>query len=848
MNRKRLLVPVVVLICAVSVGVNVAYALPARETAQTSDDTAGKHAAEHAAEDLVGTSIGLIEQKTNENKTRLTREQGVQPGTARSQKIGAGEATYSTGVTSDPGVSGQWSPVIDTPLVPVFQAVLPNGKVLAWDSVGDNAVESYPDHTFTRAMVWNPADNTYKRVDVQGYNIFCAGFAHMPNGNIFVAGGNKDAGQNGIVQTHIFNWKTESWSRGPDMASGRWYPSVAAMANGENVIVGGGPATPEAYETNGLLRSLVGLTDNQYGDRVYPWMISRPDTLLGLFGPYNATHSANVSGIGVTTGTGNRDGIYRDYGSYAPYDIGKALIAGGGNISEGGQNNVPTKTSVIVNNNAGLTPTVAATGAMSVGRRQMNTTVLADGSVLATGGETSAGAGGLVDLNHAATAAERWDPATGNWQVLSSASRIRQYHSAASLLPDGRVVTGGGGICRDCVSAGYLEKNIEYFSPPYMFKKDGSGALAARPSASRWPATISINTSFNLSTLGTTPVSKIALVGLSDVTHDVNQGQRYIPLNFTVTSVNTGSPPAVNYNIVGPATGGVAPPGHYMLFVIDNAGVPSIAKTVQVLQAPNPTMSPVQNAASGRCIDVPSSSTANATYLWAFDCNSTGAQAATRIGTDSSIRVLGNCIDVPGSNFVSGQGVWAFACNSTNAQKWQFNGDGTIRPTAAQGLCLAAASTTNRAPLNISTCIGSALQQWNLQVGPPPSPETSPVRNVASNTCIDAPFSSTAIATYLWTFDCNGTGAQALTRTLSDNSVRVLGNCIDVPFSSFVSGQRVWTYGCNGTNAQAWQFGIDSTIRPIAQQGLCLAAASTANQAQLIIATCNGSGLQKWSW
>jgi len=68
--------------------------------------------------------------------------------------------------------------VLDTPVVPVFQAVLPNGKVLIWDSVGDNAAESYPNHTFTRVMVWNPADDTYKRVDLKGNNIFCAGFAH----------------------------------------------------------------------------------------------------------------------------------------------------------------------------------------------------------------------------------------------------------------------------------------------------------------------------------------------------------------------------------------------------------------------------------------------------------------------------------------------------------------------------------------------------------------------------------------------------------------------------------------------------------------------------------------------
>ena len=102
-----------------------------------------------------------------------------------------------------------------------------------WDSVGDNAAETYPNQTFTRAMVWNPADNTYKRVDVQGYNIFCAGFTHLQNGNVLVAGGNKDTSLAGIVQTHIFDWRTETWSRGPDMAAGRWYPSVAEMANGE---------------------------------------------------------------------------------------------------------------------------------------------------------------------------------------------------------------------------------------------------------------------------------------------------------------------------------------------------------------------------------------------------------------------------------------------------------------------------------------------------------------------------------------------------------------------------------------------------------------------------------------
>ena len=112
----------------------------------------------------------------------------------------------------------------NTPVVPVFQAVLPNGKVLMWDSVGDKSVDTYPDHTFTRAVVWDPATDTSKQVNVSGYNIFCAGFAQLADGRVLVAGGNKNPAQDGIVQTHIFDWRTETWTRGPDMNAARWYP------------------------------------------------------------------------------------------------------------------------------------------------------------------------------------------------------------------------------------------------------------------------------------------------------------------------------------------------------------------------------------------------------------------------------------------------------------------------------------------------------------------------------------------------------------------------------------------------------------------------------------------------
>jgi hypothetical protein len=658
----------------------------AQEHVQEHDD--GR---EHMAEDLVGTPMRVIEERTVENAARIQRETGLRPGTARTRAA----------VVADPGQSGSWSPVVGTPVVPVFEAVLPNGKVLIWDSVGDNAAESYPDHSFTRSMVWNPADDTYKRVDLQGSNIFCAGFAHLGNGNILVAGGNANAQLAGTVRTYVFNWQSETWTRGNDMAAARWYPSVAEKANGEEVIVGGGPATAEVYQTNGAIRALSGFT--KYSARLYPFMGSRPDTQLGLFGPYATGYTINTSGNGVITATGTRDGIFREYGSFSTYDIGKSVVVGGGKITEGGAANVPTRTAVVVNSSTGLIPSVAATGSLSTGRRQLNATLLADGSVLATGGMTSAATSGAVDLNNAATAAERWDPATGQWTVLASASRIRQYHSTAVLLPDGRVMTGGGGVCGVCMAIGYLEKNVEYFTPPYLYKKDGSGQPAARPVISTAPASVGINANFTISSAQATSIKRVGLVGLGDVTHGVDQGQRYIPLKFSASGTTL--------TVTGPPNGGVAPPGYYMLFIIDATGVPSIAKMVQVAKGPNPVMSPVKNS-TGRCIDVPLSATAIRTYLQGYNCNNTKAQALTRLPDDNSVRVLGNCVDVPSRNFVTGQKVWTYACNRTIAQTWRFGSDGTIRPIGNTALCLAAASSAISAAILVATCNGNVLQKW----------------------------------------------------------------------------------------------------------------------------------------
>lgn len=606
----------------------------------------------HAAEDQAGVPIEQIERDARANAAKVKKATGEAPG-ARTADQQVANDRMSVQAADDPGQGGRWSSVINTPVVPVFQAVLPNGKVLMWDSVSERAAENETNHTYTRAAVWNPSTNTYKQVNVSGYNIFCAGFAQLADGRVLVAGGNKSEALDGIVQTHLFDWRTETWTRGPNMNVGRWYPSVAALGNGEALIVAGGPATAEVYQTNGALRRLTGFTS--FDDRIYPFLVPRPDGQVQLVGPDDRMDTMATSGTGALTATRNRDGIKRDYGSFATYDIGKVLVAGGGNVTEGGQSSVPTKTASVVDVNGSGT-TVRSTTPMSVGRRQFNLSVLADGSVLATGGQSKS-LDHLVDLENPVFAAERWDPATETWSVLASASRVRQYHAVATLLPDGRVMTGGGGICGTCTSKGYLEKNIEYFTPPYLFRKDGSGTLAARPVIGNAPATASYGQQFAISTAQAGSIRKVGLVRLGAPTHGADQGQRYVPLKFSAS----GS----TLTTTAPSTATIAQPGYYMLFVTDAAGVPSVAKIVQVRAqvpvAPVRTTAPSSDYDGDRKTDI---------AIWR---PSTGGWSVR----GGSTATIGGGSDVPVPADYNGDGKADIAVWRPSTGTWSLQGAGT---------------------------------------------------------------------------------------------------------------------------------------------------------------------------
>ena len=509
-------------------------------------------------------------------------------------------------VAGDEHVAGRWGPLTDWPVVGVHVALMPDGKVLAYDSVGDKATETYAEHTFTRATLWDPVSGSHAAATVlTGYNVFCSGLAHLPDGTLFLAGGNKNSSLQGIRQTHVYNGA--AWSLGADMSVERWYPSVTPLSNGEMLITEGGPDLPEVRTATGSIRPLSTASLNL---PLYPWLDVAPDGRAFYSGPDQTMRAVSTSGTGAWQTYGQRDSVNRDYGSHAVFATGKILVAGGGASSRDAR---------VIDIN-GTTPAVSPTAPMAFGRRQHNLTMLADGSVLATGGNSSGA--GLVDLDNGVYAAERWDPATGAWTTLAAETATRQYHSTALLLADGRVLSSGGGICGTCDAVGYLAKNAQVFTPPYLFKADGSGELAPRPAISSAPSAAAYGSAFTVGTPEAAAIRRAGLVRLGAVTHSVNMEQRYVPLAFTAG--------AGSLAVTAPANANIAPPGVYMLFLVDAAGVPSVAHMITLGGTAPPPPPPPANAAPSVALTTPS---AGAVFPWKASID----LAATASDTDGRV-------------------------------------------------------------------------------------------------------------------------------------------------------------------------------------------------------------------
>jgi hypothetical protein len=454
----------------------------------------------------------------------------------------------SSSAAPTPDIIGQWSPVNPLPFFPTHSHMLPTGKMMVWP--GDGGVSG--DNPWS----WDPGNENVLSLAKPGYDLFCSGHTFLADGELFVAGGHI-SNNVGLSKMSKYNPVTDAWSDLPNMNAGRWYPTTTILPNGDALIVSGitdltvgGNNLPQVFEAStGTLRSL---TNAQLSQPLYPRMLLAPNGKVFDASPSSTTRYLDTSGTGAWSFVANRVGGYRDFGSAVMYAPGKVLVMGGGDP--------PMNTAEVIDLNQAA-PSWRAVGSMQYARRQLNATPLPDGSVLVTGGTATPGfnvASGHVD------AAELWDPATEAWTTLASSSGFpRVYHSTALLLPDGRVLSTGGN--------GYPD--TELFSPPYLFK-------GTRPTITSAPPSVNYGQSFFIESPDALATSKVTMLRLSSVTHAFNMSTYINPLTF---SQATGG-----LNLTAPPSSKVAPPGHYLLFILNQNGVPSVAKIVKLGVSPPP--------------------------------------------------------------------------------------------------------------------------------------------------------------------------------------------------------------------------------------------------------------------
>ena len=359
------------------------------------------------------------------------------------------------------------------------------------------------------------------------------------------------------------------------MTYGRYYPTATTLGDGR-ILVQGGTTTcstcvaniPEIYDP--VSDTWTQLANASMAFRYYPHAYVLPDGRILVAAQDDKAISSKVLDLHTQTWSTVDSRVFDGHSS-AMYLPGKIIKAGTATQDNQGLPTAPTAYILDMTQSSPAWQTVAP---MAFPRAYLNLTVLPDGEVLATGGSTTTDKGNFAAAVHEA---ELWSPVTRTWTTMARMQTPRLYHSTALLLPDGTVLAAGGGRHNGRSQPDPTdEPNGEVFSPPYLFR-------GPRPTISSAPSVLQYASAFSVATPDAARIGSVSLIALSAVTHAFNENQRFVPLTF---EVNSGS-----LNVHGPVDGNTAPPGPYMLFLVDTTGVPSVAAMVR-LPAPGSSANP----------------------------------------------------------------------------------------------------------------------------------------------------------------------------------------------------------------------------------------------------------------
>jgi hypothetical protein len=525
------------------------------------------------------------------------------------------DARAATRAAGTPEEVGAWTTApFPLPTFAVHSALLPTGKILFW---GFPAVGSVPRPNEGQAALWDPSKGTGPEslkavppplVDVDGDGtfeyapIYCSGESLLPTGAVLVAGGNLVWPDNpgdsytayaGHNRLFTFDPWSETWTEQPQLRHGRWYPTQVELADGRTAVVGGwDESAPGSTEINtdlelfsppagGSPSGLGTVTHEASGDRdlsLFPHLFTLPDGNVLLAGQ-ERDHSAILNTTSLTWSdlswarlarTGGNAVLVPGgpQGSYTAEQVG-----GYGAPDPANTSYYPATATTESIDASSPTPSWTDGPSLNVARSYANTVLLPDGSMVTVGG----GRGfDPAEANNYSTYSdgrarqvELYDPATASWRLGPAQQEDRAYHSVAMLLPDGRVFSGGDDYHPSGPGGEFSTSDTgEVYSPPYLFR-------GPRPSITTAPDTVAWGDEFGVAS-SSPDLSRAVLVAPSAPTHATDMQQRHVELQITRTVDGKG------VNVKAPPSPGVAPPGYYMLFLLNRDGVPSVARWVKL--------------------------------------------------------------------------------------------------------------------------------------------------------------------------------------------------------------------------------------------------------------------------
>lgn len=515
---------------------------------------------------------------------------------------------------AQPSAVGQWGPVrkwewlvedegewVWKGVQAVHMVVLKTGKVLCVDrwqgTYLDDEVALFDPSGAPPQDPNDPDPNAYliePPTDDHEDSPFCSAHTQLSDGKLaFFGGGHFLSGGNTrvwIFDPDLAEPPNDPWSDGTPMREDmrRWYPSATTLSDGRVVVIAGdtdpndqyNADIPAIFDPNPLPGTWTYLENGELDLPYYPFnfMLSSGKLLMAGTEYYNAggcppdfsplpeEFSTRTFNTAIGTWTAVNTSQIKG-GSAVMYRPDKIMKAGGGTCLRAVDcfDRDPTNRAMTLHV-TGMTPQWVEAAPMTYRRAWLYLIVLPDGKVLATGGWKGMGEDPCDDW---VATPEIYDPDTDSWSLMAAMDEPRSDHATAVLLPDARILVAGGQDGPDVNNPS--QKTAQIYSPPYLFQ-------GTRPTIDTAPDVLTYGNAFDIETPQGegSSITKVVLIRLGSATHSVDFDQRYLELSFTRTLPNPDT-----LIVAAPAGALLAPPGYYMLFILDD-GVPSVAKIVQL--------------------------------------------------------------------------------------------------------------------------------------------------------------------------------------------------------------------------------------------------------------------------